>query len=403
MTAGTALSAGAFGVPAAAAAERVRLLKFVTIFAIGGTERQVVTLASGLDASRFELHLACFQRSGELLDQMDIFKSAPPVEYGISNLYNGRAFVERLRFAAYLRRHRIQVVHTYSFYANVFAIAAARLARTPVVVASIRDMGVYCTPLQLRAQRAVCRLAHRVVVNAEAVKRWLVADGYAEDKVTVIPNGVELSRFAVPAGEGPRLRHELGLPAGAPLVAVVSRLSPSKGLEDFLRAAAVVSAARPDARFLVVGKAAPADAGYRETLEACAARLGLAGRVVFTGLRLDVAAILSEVSVSVLPSLSEGLSNVLLESMAAGVPVIATRVGGAAEAVEDGETGLLVPPRDPGALAAGVLRLLDDGALARRFGRAGRQRVTERFGMDAAVRATERLYGTLLEERRRAS
>jgi glycosyltransferase involved in cell wall biosynthesis len=393
-----AMPATALGPAAGTAAERVRLLKFVTLFAIGGTERQVVTLASGLDASRFHLHLACLRRTGELLDR-DIFRSAPPVEYAITNLYNGRAFLERLRFAAYLQRNRIQIVHTYSFYPNVFAIAAARLARTPVVIASIRDMGVYLTPLQLRVQRLVCRLAHRVVVNAEAVKQWLVADGYDEAKITVIPNGVELSRFRQP-GDGSALRRGLGLPEGSPLVAVVSRLSPSKGLEDFLRAAAILKAKHAAARFLIVGQASPADEGYREALETCVARLGLEGRVIFTGLRLDVPEILSQVSVSVLPSLSEGLSNVLLESMAAGVPVISTRVGGASEAVEDGVTGLLVAPKEPAALAQAIDRLLSDGALARSYGCAGQRRMTERFGFDTAIQKTERLYQSLLVERR---
>ena len=148
-----------------------------------------------------------------------------------------------------------------------------------------------------------------------------------------------------------------------------------------------------------MGQASPADEGYREALAACVARLGLEGRVVFTGLRLDVPEILSQVSVSVLPSLSEGLSNVLLESMAAGVPVIATRVGGAAEAVEDGVTGLLVAPKEPGALAQGIHRLLSDGELARSYGCAGQRRMTERFGFDAAIQKTERLYQSLLKER----
>ena len=398
MTAGTAMPAAAIGATVRTPTERIRLLKFVTQFAIGGTERQMMTLASGLDPARFDLRLACLRKSGELLEHMKICPSAPPVEYGITNLYNHRAFSERIKFATYLRRHHIQIVHTYSFYPNVFAIAAARLVRTPVVVASIRDMGVYLTPMQLRVQRMVCRLAHRVVVNAVAVRRWLVADGYDPDRITVIPNGVELSRFGRPT-DGARLRHELGLPEGCPLVAVVSRLSPSKGIEDFLRAAATVTAARPDTRFLVVGQAAPAEQGYRETLVASARRLGLEGRVIFTGLRLDIAEILSQVAVSVLPSLSEGLSNVLLESMAAGVPVIATRVGGNAEAVEHEVTGLLVPPKEPGALAHGIDRLLGDGALARRYSLAGQRRVVERFGMDAAIRDTERLYGSLLEER----
>ncbi len=400
MTVGAALPAVAL--PRAVDVQaRIRLLKFVTLFAIGGTERQVMTLASGLDASRYELHLACLRLTGELLDQLPIFRSAPPVEYGITKLFNSHAFRERLRFAAYLRHRRIQIVHTYSFYPNVFAIAAARLAGTPVVLASIRDMGVYLTPTQIAVQRLVCRLAHRVVVNADAVKRWLVTGGFPEDRITVIHNGVDLARFDTRA-DGSGLRRELGVPPDAPLVAVVSRLSPSKGLEDYLRAAAIVASRRPDARFLVVGQAAPADRAWADDLAACARRLGLEGRVVFTGLRHDVPEILSQVAVSVLPSLSEGLSNVVLESMAAGVPVVATRVGGNAEAVEDGVTGFLVPPGAPAEVSRHVDLILGHAALARRLGAAGRRRVVEHFSIDAAVRQTERLYVSMLEERRRA-
>jgi glycosyltransferase involved in cell wall biosynthesis len=161
----------------------------------------------------------------------------------------------------------------------------------------------------------------------------------------------------------------------------------------------ILKAKHPAARFLIVGQAAPADEGYRAALAASVARLGLEGRVVFTGLRLDVPEILSQISVSVLPSLSEGMSNVLLESMAAGVPVVATRVGGAAEVVEDGVTGLLVEPKEPGALAQGIHRLLRDGELARSYGCAGQRRMTERFGFDVAIQKTERLYQSLLKDR----
>jgi L-malate glycosyltransferase len=379
--------------------ERIRLLKFVTVFAVGGTEGQVVTLAEGLDRSRFELHLACFRRSGALLKQVTLAPSRV-VEYRIRKLYDRQSLRERLRFAAYVRRSRIQIVHTYSFYANVFAIPAAKLGRVPVVVASIRDTGAYLTPMQQRVQRMVCRLADRVVANAEAVKRWLVDEGYDEHKITVIRNGIDPAPFGKKTAAG-KLHRELGLPPDAPLVAVLSRVSPIKGLEYFLEAATTVAANAPDARFLIVGEAEPHDADYRRKLESYAERLGLGRRVVFTGLRLDVPQVLDEVAVSVLPSLSEGLSNVLLESMAARVPVVATRVGGNSEAVAEGVTGLLVPPRDAAGLASAISRVLDDRDLAARMGRAGRARVVERFSIQDMVRQTEQLYLRLLSEEQR--
>jgi glycosyltransferase involved in cell wall biosynthesis len=393
-----AVSAAASYAGARVASERIRLLKFVTLFALGGTERQVTTLANGLDGSRFDLSLACLRREGDLMAQMERLPSSPPIEYGVTNLYNARAFRERLRFAQDLRARGIQIVHTYNFYPNVFAIPAARLARAPVIVASIRDMGVYLTPLQIHVQRIVCRLADRVVVNADAVRGWLADQGYDARKVEVIKNGVDLTRFTRARGRS-ALRQELGLPAHSPLVAVISRISPSKGLEYFLQAATIVAAERPDVRFLIVGEAEPRDQEYRKGLVAYAQRLGLARRAIFTGLRHDVPEVLSEVALSVLPSLSEGLSNVLLESMATGIPVVATRVGGNPEAVEDGLTGILVPPRDTGALATVMQRILGDRELAARFGTAGRQRVAERFSIDVVIRQTQRLYERLLEEK----
>ncbi len=140
---------------------------------------------------------------------------------------------------------------------------------------------------------------------------------------------------------------------------------------------------------------------YKSELEGYALRLGLGGRVVFTGFRLDIPELLSEVAVSVLPCVSsEGLSNTLLESMAAGVPVVATRVGGNPEVVEEGVTGLLVPPRDPQALASGICRLLENPELGSRFGRAGRQRVTQHFSLERMVRETETLYLQLIRKAR---
>jgi len=222
----------------------------------------------------------------------------------------------------------------------------------------------------------------------------------------VIRNGVDLSRFEA-KGETGRLRREIGVPPDVPLVAVVARLHELKGLGDFLEAAARLAGRHDGARFLIVGGrlsvkngVATSDDTYARELALAARRLGLGDRVVFTGFRLDVADLLREVAVSVLPSLSEGLSNVLLESMAAGVPVVTTPVGGSPEAVVDGETGFLVPTRSPEALARAIDTLLTDLALAVRMGQAGRRRIEARFSLKGMTRATERLYVSLLEGRR---
>jgi glycosyltransferase involved in cell wall biosynthesis len=197
------------------------------------------------------------------------------------------------------------------------------------------------------------------------------------------------------------LRRELGIDAHTPLVGVVSRLTRLKGLEHFLEAAAMVRSRVPDIRFVIVGETSPMDRGYLGQLQRYAERCGVAQDVIFTGLRRDVPAVLSSLTVSVMPSLNEALSNVVLESMAAGAPTVATRVGGTPEAIVDGVTGLLVPPADSAALADAIVRLLHDRQLAAYLGRAARERIADHFSVKRMVRATEDLYVRLLERKRR--
>jgi len=372
--------------------EAVKLLKFVTVFAVGGTERQFVSLGLALEPSRFAVHFGCLRRWGRLLEQIDE-RGIPVFDYEVSTFRNLKALRAQWRLARDIRRYGIQIVHTYNFYANVFAIPAAKLAGARVV-ASIRDMGAYLSPRQRLLQRVVCKLADQILVNAAAIKDWLVADGYAADRIMVIPNGVDLTRFERPARTG-SLHREFGLPTGAPLIGLVGRLARLKGVEDFLTAAAVIARRFPSARFVIVGDAA--DESYMAALKQQAAQLGLDDRLIFTGYRSDVERLLTELSVSVLPSLSEGLSNALLESMAAGVPVVATRVGGTAEALHDGENGLLVPPSDPDAIANAICRLLDAPDLASQLGLAARRSIVERYSMTRMVERTSMVYEDLLE------
>ncbi len=369
--------------------DKIRLLKMLTNFHIGGTERQVANLALGIDASRFDLHLACLRHSGELLEELKTLR-VPRPEFRIGSLYSPKTFWQAMRLARYVRRNLIQIVHSYGFYPNVFAVPAAKLAGASIVVASIRDTGDALSPLQRRIQKMVCRLADCVLVNAEAIREKLIEQGYDPAKIVVIRNGITLSRFAKEQ-RGATLRQELGLPLSAQLVIVFSRLNRLKGIQYFLEAAIILAGRFPDARFLVVG-----DGANRKELEEQACRCGLGQRTVFTGFRGDIPELLSEAAVSVLPSLSEGLSNSLLESMAAGVPVVAARVGGNPEVIEHGVTGLLVPPRDATALATATGRLLEDQDLAASFGEAGRRRVAELFSVERSVRETEHLYQRLV-------
>ena len=382
----------------------IRVLEFATRFEIGGSEGQLVRLLERLDRTRFEPHAACLRRTGALVAPLEA-AGIPISEYRCPHLYGLTALVQQRRFAGALHRDHIDVVHALGFYTNVFAIPAARMAHVPVVIGSIREQSDQWTTAQSAVNRAALALADCVVVNAVSVHDELVAHGFTPHKVRVIRNGVDVERFSLPRKPG-GLREELGWPPGTPIVCVVSRVNPKKGIEEFLEAARSVSAASRDVRFLIVGDGSIVvdgeviASGQRRLLEARAAELGLADRVCFTGFRIDVPQILSQVDVAVVPSRSEALSNSLLEAMAAGAPVIATRVGDHPLVVEDGLSGQLVPPGDADAIAHAVLQLLGDRARASRLGEAARRTARTRFSLERMVKETEALYEELLDRKR---
>ena len=377
--------------------ERIRVLKVVPTLRYGGTERQFMTLSASLDPGRFEVNLACLRPGGGLAAEA-VRHGLPVDTYDIGPFHSARTLALQTRFARDVARRRIDVVHAYNFYGNVFAVPPARLAGAPVVLTSIRDCGPYLTPMQLRVQRLMCRAATRVVVNAGAVRAWVVADGYDARRIVVLPNGVDLERFRAHS-DAAAVRDSLGFSRYAPLVTVVSRVTRLKGLEEFICAASMLSETHPRARFVVAGEPAPDDECYLASLRRLAARLGVDDRVVFAGLRHDVPALLGASTIAVMPSLNEALPNALLEAMAAGAPTVATRVGGTPEAMTNGETGLLVPPGDATALSAAMSRMLDEPVMAAAFGCAARRRIEERFSLERMVSDTEQLYVELLQQR----
>jgi len=229
----------------------------------------------------------------------------------------------------------------------------------------------------------VCEMARQAEIERARV---------SPDKVVTIYNGVQTNEFAALAARAAaRGRRAFGIPAGAPLVGAVGRLHRQKGFTDLITALAQVREHLPAVRLLLVG-----DGELRGDLEAHAQALGLSEVVTFAGLRTDIPEILAELDLFALPSLWEGLPNVVLEAMAAGLPVVATAVGGTPEVVVDGVSGLLVPPHDPAALAEALVFLLRDPGMRRKIGQAGRKRVGQCFSVGQMVRKTEDLYETLL-------
>src|SRR5262245_16596310 len=266
--------------------EKIRVLKFLSLFAIGGTERQFVNIIQRLDRRHFDLHVACFQKWGPFLPEVEAC-GWPVRTYQIQGMFSYKTLRRQLQFARYLRQHRIQVVHTYGWYANVFGIPAATLAGVPVVIGSIQDMGAHITRSKLKVQRAVCRMTTCVLVNSETIRDWLICEGYPENKIQVIRNGIVTD---VEKLRGPQtLRKEFCIGSADPIVGMVCRINPVKAVGDFLKAATLVLRQLPQVRFLIVG-----DGEERGSLAEQAHQLGIEDHVVFTGFRTDTAQILPQ-------------------------------------------------------------------------------------------------------------
>jgi glycosyltransferase involved in cell wall biosynthesis len=249
--------------------------------------------------------------------------------------------------------------------------------------------------LQKKVEQLSYRLARAVVANSAAVREQLELEGVDSRKTVVIHNGIDPARLSVPVEiSEDAIRHAIGLPAepGTQLVTIIANLRhPVKGHDVFLRAAQAVHDAHRNCRFVIAGEGA-----LTEKMKSLAASLGISRHVSFIGRCDEIAGLLAFSTVCVLSSHAEGFSNSILEYMAASRPVVATDVGGAAEAIVEGETGYLVPPGDHGAMAARVVELLADRALAKRMGEEGRRRVLLEFSCDAQLARTERLYDRLL-------
>jgi L-malate glycosyltransferase len=361
----------------------VGLFMMTNTFETGGSERQFAILAKSLSRERFELHLGCIRRDGPFAQD---FADVPEFRLG-GSLYGWKSLRTRLRLSRHLRRKGVQIAHAFEFYTTLTLIPAARFARVPVVIGSFRQLGDLMTAAQFRTQALAFHWCDAVVCNSQAGADRLAAGGLARKKLFVIGNALPDEAFAaVPAVLAPR--------PGVMRVGMVARMNARyKNHSGFLRIAARIQQRFPDVEFLLVG-----DGPLRRELEQEAQSLGLGSRVLFLGDRRDIPAVLAAMDVAVLTSDSEGLSNVILEAMAASVPVITYDVGGNGELV-NADRGGIIRPGDEDEFATAVERLLAEPALRERLGRNARTFVEANFSLKRVRNAYEELYRSLLKRK----
>ncbi len=362
----------------------VRVCYVTTSLQVGGAERVLYDLATRLDRRRFEPSVIALQPMGPIGEALQI--AEVPVE--ALGIRSPRQALLLARLAPLIRRTRPHIVHTHLFHANVVGRLAARIAGVPRVVSSVHIME------RERAWHPWLEAVTSPLVDVEvcvgaSVREFMADAGVPEGKLAVIENGVDLAGVdRAPATP----RDEVPVPDGVPFLLTVARLHAQKGLDVLLQAASLLRK-RPF-RWVVAGEGRERDALLSE-----ARRLHVDDVVRLPGFRADAIGLMKACDVFVLPSRWEGLPIVLLEAMAAGRPVIATRVGGNTDLVVDGETGLLVPPEDPAALAAAIERLLADPALSARIAARGQAMVRERYSVERMVRSHEELYDSLRNPR----
>jgi glycosyltransferase involved in cell wall biosynthesis len=338
---------------------------------VGGMEKLLVEFARHADRDRFDLHFLSLTTRGPVAEELDALGWPVTVLDEPAGLRPGLVF----RLAGLLRRWRADVVHTHNSGPLIYGGPAARLARVRTVIASRHGQSFGASARKNALFRLASVLADRVVCVSRDSAELSAGRGIAPRKLLTIWNGIDTGRFAY-----------AGVHPGRPAV-MVGRLVPEKDVATLLRAVREVVRQEPSFRLEVAGGGVCAPELHR-----LAGELNLGQHVRFLGERKDVPAVLAGASLFVLPSLTEGVSLTLLEAMGRGLPVVATRVGGNREVVVDGVTGLLVPPADPGALAAALLRVYRETEFAHRLGLAGRERVERHFDVRGMVAAYERLY-----------
>ncbi len=368
----------------------MRILHLDTERTWRGGEGQLLHLAEGL-ARRGHFCVVAGQPAGPLLKRaaekgLKTVAVAMPSEWSLSAV---------LSLTRILKRERVQVIHMHTSHACALGGWAARLSRVPVRIISRRvDFPVRSNPFRrLKYQWGV----DRIVAISEGVRNVLIGDGLDPDHIEVIRSGIDPRPFdpSYPAGEA---RREFGIAERSPVIGCVAHFADHKGHRYLIEAAASVAAAIPDVRFLLVG-----DGELRPQIELQIKELKLERHVLLTGFRNDIPQLLATMDTVVLSSHLEGLGTSLLDAMAMARPVVATRVGGIPEMVEDGVTGRLVPPRDPAALAEALIGLINRPDERKRMGEAGRARMLVKFSAEAMVMATEALYLKILSVKHRTN
>jgi L-malate glycosyltransferase len=350
-----------------------------------GTEKQLLLLLKNLDRTIF-LPTLCVLRSSQWIERE--FTLCPVYEANITSFKKPSSYHQLYKLAQYFKNEKIDIVQTYFRDANIAGILAGKLAKVNGIVSSRRDMGYWHNNLELVLLKVVNRWVNCFIVNSWATKEWSIkTEGIPEKKIRVIYNGIDLRGFEkVSAETTVTYRNHLEIPQTAPVIGIVANLRPVKGVDLFIRAAQVVMKHYPESHFIIVG-----DGPDRIALEKLTEDLGLGEHIHFLGKRLDIPEILSIFDIGILSSYSESFSNSIIEYLSAGLPVIATDVGGCRDNIVQNKIDYIVPKGDYQAIGEAILEALKGGHPKNKNNKSN----CEDFSIETLLKKTEELYSSL--------
>lgn len=365
----------------------ISIMMFSNATVRAGAEEHILELLRGLDRRQFQLHLACPE---VLLTQ---YGKDIPEDVHVTPILLDRLFDMRgaIRLALTLRNQKIGILHCHMFRAGLFASPIGRICRVPVILETTHVRETWRKgwfKSKFVVDRAVGHLIDRYIAVSEANSKYLIEEKrIPARKVTVIQNGCSMDRVDPKKAHPEGIRESLGFSKSDIVLIVMARLEPQKGHKILLQALSTVRAEFPNIRLICLGTGA-----LKDELNSLARELKLNEIVRFVGFQTNVADWLAVADIGVLPSFYEGLPLTAVETLAAGLPLVATAVDGTPEVVLDGKTGLLVPPGDPAAMAGAIRQLVRQSELRQKLAKAGREWVFQRFTIERQVEQTSNLY-----------
>jgi len=367
-----------------------KLLRIITWLPVGGIEKRLVRVLSLL-RDKYNITVCCIRDKQGAYEKDIRDLGIKVVKIHMKSRLDP---VGLYRLYKFMKKEKFDIVHTHMYRSNTPGRIAAKFAGVPVIIANLHNIDIWKTRKHFLIDKILSRYTDKIIAVSDAVREFNIKNsGIDPNKFVTVYNGIDVEEFNK-GFDYQSKREEIGIKEDELLIGIFARLYPQKGHKYFLEAASKINGIIDNVKFMIVGEG-PLESELKEQ----AMKLGIRGKVIFTGLRQDIPELLHIVDVSALSSFIEGFSNIILESMAAGKPVVATDVGGNKEAVIDGETGFIVPPANSNKLANAIAKILNNKQLRINMGEKARERVTK-FSIQEMARQTDNLYTTCLEKKR---